>query len=203
MNDSQRLTASLDFVRTVLDAVPLPIFVVDEDMRIFDFNIAAGKTLGEPREYILRRRGGEALHCLHRNDTPEGCGRGPSCDDCIIGNTVKAAYQGQTVTRKKGRMELVAGDAAKPVDMLVTCQLFTHDGRQLALLILEDITEMTQLRSLLPMCAKCRKVRDDQAYWQSLERYASTQMNVDFSHGLCPECAAEYLREIERIARAK
>ena len=39
------------------------------------------------------------------------------------------------------------------------------------------------------MCARCKKVRDDQAQWHSLEDYLSVQLHLDFTHGFCPECA--------------
>ena len=47
-----------------------------------------------------------------------------------------------------------------------------------------------QLRGLLPVCAYCRKVRDDQDYWYRLEAYLAEQKQAELTHGLCPECKA-------------
>lgn len=59
--------------------------------------------------------------------------------------------------------------------------------------LIEDLTDALAqaktLRSLLPMCASCKKIRDDHGYWQQLEVYFQQHEHIDFSHGLCPECA--------------
>lgn len=49
-----------------------------------------------------------------------------------------------------------------------------------------------QLSGLLPICAHCKKIRDDQGYWNQLETYISRHSEVDFSHGICPDCAHEH-----------
>ena len=54
----------------------------------------------------------------------------------------------------------------------------------------EDISELLQLRSLLPICAWCKKVRDDTGYWQQIEVYVSEHSDAEFSHGICPDCGA-------------
>jgi phosphoserine phosphatase RsbU/P len=43
-------------------------------------------------------------------------------------------------------------------------------------------------RSLLPICAYCKKIRDDRNYWQRVEEYVSAHTDAQFSHGICPEC---------------
>jgi PAS domain S-box-containing protein len=53
--------------------------------------------------------------------------------------------------------------------------------------------ELARLRGMLPICAWCKKVRDDDGYWRSVEEYISNHSAVDFSHGICPRCAAASL----------
>lgn len=55
--------------------------------------------------------------------------------------------------------------------------------------------EMNTLRGLLPVCAWCRKVRDDNGYWSQLESYVSAHSKATFSHGLCPDCAQKHFPE--------
>jgi hypothetical protein len=45
------------------------------------------------------------------------------------------------------------------------------------------------LESILPICASCKKIRDDQGYWEQVESYLATASRIRFSHGLCPDCA--------------
>ena len=54
--------------------------------------------------------------------------------------------------------------------------------------------EIEQLRHLLPICAVCRKIRDDKGYWKSLERYFEDVSDQQFTHGICPECLKHYDR---------
>jgi len=44
------------------------------------------------------------------------------------------------------------------------------------------------LQELLPICAWCKRIRDDKGYWDQVEAYFHKNAGVDFSHGICPEC---------------
>jgi CheY-like chemotaxis protein len=50
------------------------------------------------------------------------------------------------------------------------------------------LKRVKQLQGLLPICSYCKKVRDDSNYWQRVEHYISEHSEVQFSHGICPEC---------------
>jgi hypothetical protein len=56
--------------------------------------------------------------------------------------------------------------------------------------------ELRKLRGMLPICASCKKIRDDKGYWQVVEVYVRDHSDVDFSHGLCPECMPRYFPEL-------
>lgn len=60
--------------------------------------------------------------------------------------------------------------------------------------ILGFTTEVRQLESFLPICGYCKKVRDDQNYWQQIEEYINTRTGTNFSHGVCPDCIEKVLR---------
>lgn len=51
------------------------------------------------------------------------------------------------------------------------------------------IAEIKALRSLLPICSSCRKIRDDQGQWESLEKHISKHTDSQFTHSICPDCA--------------
>ncbi|NLF31528.1 MAG: hypothetical protein GX591_11665 [Planctomycetes bacterium] len=52
----------------------------------------------------------------------------------------------------------------------------------------QALADAKVLRGLLPICAGCKKIRDDSGYWSTLETYIRTHSEADFSHGLCPDC---------------
>src|SRR5262249_34603108 len=51
-----------------------------------------------------------------------------------------------------------------------------------------------QLQGLLPICAWCKKIRDDQNYWQQVDTYIAAHTEARFSHGICPDCMKDVLR---------
>jgi PAS domain S-box-containing protein len=51
------------------------------------------------------------------------------------------------------------------------------------------LASIKTLKGLLPICSSCKKVRDDQGYWQQIEFYVSARSEAEFSHGICPDCA--------------
>lgn len=65
----------------------------------------------------------------------------------------------------------------------------------------EALSKVRQLSGLLPICASCKKIRDDKGYWHQVEEYVRDHSEADFSHSICPDCAKrlypEYLDEGE------
>jgi hypothetical protein len=52
----------------------------------------------------------------------------------------------------------------------------------------ESLANIKQLSGLLPICASCKKIRDDKGYWQQVEGYITEHSEAKFSHGICPDC---------------
>jgi ligand-binding sensor domain-containing protein len=71
-------------------------------------------------------------------------------------------------------------------------RLSQHKRREveLALRVEEAIGHVKTLRGLLPICAGCKKIRDDSGYWNQMETYISDHSGADFSHSMCPDCIA-------------
>lgn len=61
--------------------------------------------------------------------------------------------------------------------------------------------EIKILRGLLPICASCKKIRDDQGYWTQMEVYISKHSEAEFTHGYCPACAQNFYEEFERTTK--
>ncbi len=67
--------------------------------------------------------------------------------------------------------------------------------RQSAEALRETPRQVKTLTGLLPICAACKKIRNEEGYWQEIERYLAEHTDARFTHGLCQECAQEFLRE--------
>ena len=59
----------------------------------------------------------------------------------------------------------------------------------------KTLEEVRQLKRLLPICMYCKKIRDDDDYWQEIESYIHVRTGTDFSHGICPDCLETALRD--------
>ncbi|MCF8109730.1 MAG: GAF domain-containing protein [Desulfohalobiaceae bacterium] len=57
--------------------------------------------------------------------------------------------------------------------------------------------QVKTLKGLLPICANCKKIRDDQGYWKQVESYIGERSETEFSHGLCPECEQTLYPELQ------
>jgi sigma-B regulation protein RsbU (phosphoserine phosphatase) len=55
----------------------------------------------------------------------------------------------------------------------------------------DALAQVKKLSGLLPICASCKKIRDDEGYWQQIEGYIRTHSEADFTHGICPDCAVK------------
>lgn len=64
-----------------------------------------------------------------------------------------------------------------------------HEEKEDALL------QVKALRGFLPICATCKKIRDDQGYWNQIESYIKEHSEAEFSHGICPDCATKVLAD--------
>ncbi len=131
------------YLRAVFDAIPLPAFIVDSDVRIQDFNIAAERFLGPEPAAGLWRRGGEAFRCIHSEEN--GCGHSAPCGDCVIRNSVSEAMKGRSTCRAIHQAEVRTQSGTARVELLVTVNLLPYTDSPQALLILEDVSEILRL----------------------------------------------------------
>lgn len=175
------------FMRHALDAVPSIVMVVDEDVRVLYRNKAARSLLRG--EKIYRRRAGDVMHCIHSADAPGGCGTGPYCADCLVRGAVNSAFAGKPVVRASTEVTVAAKGRSVTLPALISASIFTMEGVVYALLVLEDISELAELRSVLPICSSCKKIRTEGGDWEPVETYIKNRIpGSPLSHGLCPGC---------------
>ncbi len=96
---------------------------------------------------------------------------------------------------QKGAQDyLVKGEVTGP--MLGRSIRYAIERRKLLAQLERSTKEIRKLRGFLPICANCKKIRDDQGYWTQVETYISNHSETEFSHGICPECAAKIYPEL-------
>lgn len=170
------------------------------DGSVLDANPAACRILGRSREEILQigRPG-----VLDSSD--------PRLAVMIAEREQTGATHGElTAKRKDGTLfpiEVSSVTFHGPTGRLKTCTIIrdiserkaaeTERERLIAELQLA-LGKIRTLTGLLPICAACRKIRDEKGTWRSLESYIVTHTDADFSHGICPECRARLYPETIR-----
>jgi hypothetical protein len=61
----------------------------------------------------------------------------------------------------------------------------------------KNLDEVKTLRGIVPICASCKMIRDDSGCWHQVEVYVSAHSEAMFSHGMCPDCADEFMQTID------
>ena len=74
---------------------------------------------------------------------------------------------------------------------------------QLVSTLKASLAKVRQLSGLLPICASCKKIRDDQGYWNQIEEYIRHRSEAEFSHGICPDCSRKLYPQYYQQGRLK
>jgi sigma-B regulation protein RsbU (phosphoserine phosphatase) len=61
----------------------------------------------------------------------------------------------------------------------------------------EALAHVQRLQGLLPICSYCKKVRNEANYWEQVDSYLTTHTDLDFTHGICPQCSEKMMKELD------
>jgi DNA-binding NtrC family response regulator len=86
------------------------------------------------------------------------------------------------------KSELTSAAIIRSIRYAIERQCLTTDLRT-------ALIHIQKLQGMLPICAICKNIRDDKGYWNRVEEYISKYLDVEFSHGICPECAQKHYPE--------
>ena len=111
----------------------------------------------------------------------------PAKDVPVIFLTARTSAEDAVKGFKLGAVDYVT----KPFNMAeLSARVETHlELKRTRERLQESLEKVKLLSGLLPICANCKKIRDDKGYWIQIENYIRDHSEADFSHGICPECA--------------
>lgn len=101
------------------------------------------------------------------------------------GGTHIVEVTASNVTSSSGRL---VGKMASFIDITRKKEIETERENLIAQLQ-DALDRIKTLRGIIPICASCKKIRDDQGYWKQIESYIKDHSDADFSHSICPDCA--------------
>ena len=176
-------------VTEILDSFPSPAMIVDGDVRILYSNFEALKLLDKRQVDVLEQKTGDVFKCLNGMSVPNGCGTSCLCGECTIRTGVTSALEDEGIYRKKMELFTINKDMETNKYVLsITTKPFNYEDQKLVLLVMEDISELTALRGLMPICQRCKKKREDDLYWSEVTKHLKKISPTDYSHGICPDC---------------
>lgn len=166
-----------------------PIMVIDASGRIVDLNHAAQSIVDFPSREAIGRPAGEVLSrwpdligFCHKVNTVKKEIR-------IKVNQVQRSYD-LHISPLTDRQARITGSLIVLRD-ITSRKKAEQELEQLIDQLQKALSEVKTLSGLLPICASCKKIRDDNGYWNQLEAYIHKHSEVKFSHGICPECACK------------
>ena len=187
-----------EYLKLILDTIPVAIIVVDEELFVLDSNRAALDLILINREVRPPVLCGNAMGCINAITSGGGCGSTEFCKECVVRNSILEAFSGRPVTRRYGVIMQEREGDWKDVHLMVSVSVIELDGKSLALVTLEDVTELYELSEIIPICSSCNKVRTDKGYWEKVESYLQRHKGMKFSHGICPDCKKRLYSELDK-----
>jgi DNA-binding response OmpR family regulator len=178
-------------------------------------------------QVVVAANGAEAWAMLQRDDAPSLAildWMMPELDGVEICRRLRSIPNGTSpylilLTAKAGKENVVAGLDAGANDYLTKpfdreeLRARVQVGAQVLELqkslagrineLEEALAKVKQLQSLLPICSYCKKIRDEQNYWQRVDSYITEHANVQFSHGICPDCYLEVVQPQLQLSKAE
>ncbi|MGC7872942.1 hypothetical protein ACPUYX_15625 [Desulfosporosinus sp. SYSU MS00001] len=179
------LLTNKGFSRVFFDAIPQLALVLDSNLEVHAMNQAALSNCSLKQRDYQGERCGEVLGCIHHLDDQKGCGFGPFCQSCLTRNIALEAVKVGKTLRSKGKLEFLSGEITS---VFVSASPFKYKHRSYVVIIIEDISLISELQGLIPICASCKKIRDDKGYWNRVETYIEAHSEAEFTHDICPEC---------------
>lgn len=176
--------------KETVDALSDWVCIIDPDFRIVHTNRAVEDFIGIKPEDVPGRTCFEIVH-----------GTGAQIAQCPVPLMVKSLQRAQEEFQlPDGRWVSVTADpltddkgrltgAVHMVRDITALKKIQAEREALIQKLGQALAEVRTLKGLIPICAKCRRIRDDSGAWSPLEAFVRNNFDADFSHGLCPDCA--------------
>lgn len=136
-------------LQAVFDSNPIPLFILDSDRRVRDFNPAAASLSRFDEDDLLGHRPGEIMNCIHHLDVPEGCGFGPVCKSCVARNIVLDTFRTKKPILGKEASFILLNDTPHKAHLRLHTAYFEGDFGPNVLLALDDVTMIKDIENAL------------------------------------------------------
>lgn len=206
--NSKEILKKVHFLQTIIDTIPIPIFLKDVKGSYQFCNFAFEKYTGLKKVEIIGKTD------YHLNPK-------------MIADPYHELDKTLLKSRGTQEYEVSLQDADGSIHAVIfnkACYKNIDDSPAGVVGVITDVTERKRiaaekeklivelkkafanvktLSGLLPICSYCKKIRDDTGYWSRIEKYVQTHSKAEFSHGICPDCVKEHYPEYSNRKRDK
>jgi PAS domain S-box-containing protein len=190
----EKLRESEERFRRIFENGPLGMIIADPDFKILKANRALCEMLGYAEADLPGRSIGEITHT-------EDIEKSASLSKQLLHGDIPFFQLEKRYIKKNGETLWVNLTAAAirgqngevlyalgMVEDISRRKLAEQERERLVHDLQQALDKIKALRGLLPMCAWCKKIRNDKGYWQKVETYIQEHSDASFTHGICPEC---------------
>jgi PAS domain S-box-containing protein len=186
-------------LRDITSSLGMGLLVVNTSGRLEFMNPEAERLLGWTEAELTDRQLHDVIHVRKEGGAPM------PAEECLSMGVLKtgerAVSDDDVFVRKDGSVFPVAFVSAPVIKegMVVAVAVSFRDitnrkrdeaeREQLLLDYKDALANIKTLKGLMPICSSCKKIRDDKGYWNHIEAYIRDHSEVEFSHGICPDCA--------------
>lgn len=202
LETEKKIKEAKDFLETIFATSPDGIIVTDRDGYIIKVNQAFLTMMGYTEGEVIGRHPGTFCPEPYDPDVLP-----PHIEQVYLNGFIKN-YETKR-RRKDGTIidvELsisLLRDSEGNLKGMVSCvrditerKLLEKRREQLVAQLQEALTKVKTLSGLLPICASCKRIRNDEGYWQQIESFIREHSQAEFSHGICPECMEKLYPEL-------
>jgi len=190
----EKLLESEERFRRIFEDGPLGMLVADPHYRVLKANKALCEMLGYTDGELTGRSIGEITHA---EDMEKSVGLSKQLlhgkvplfrlEKRYVTKSGETLWVNLTVTAIRGKNDEVLY-ALGMVEDISRRKLAEQERERLVRDLQQALDRAKTLRGLLPMCAWCKKIRNDKGYWQKVETYVQEHSDASFTHGICPDC---------------
>jgi len=144
---------------TIFENAPFVMLLLDRDRKVHRVNALAGTFTGSSSADMIDRLSGDALRCAHSLDTPEGCGFGPHCQECVVRRSIVDSFEtGQSYHMVETVLPLSIKGTEQNITLLFSTTRVMVAHQAMVLLSIQDISEHKKLESQLQQAQKMESI---------------------------------------------
>jgi len=196
----RQLRESRDQLYTMIDNSPTHIYIKDIRGKYKVVNNTLARLAGKKREEVV----GMTDYQLHNKEIADIC----VANDLMVVKE-KRTMEFEERIRINGKIKTLLSIKSPLFDsdgnIYGICGLSTditerkrgeNENKELVEKLQKEASAVRTLSGLIPICASCKNIRDEKGYWMKVESYISEYSDLEFSHGLCPDCAKRLYPEL-------